>query len=182
METFYVKKYINFFKECESLFLNGEIEKKIDYENKMSERDHCQSPKNLSFHFSDEGNLKSPRSTSFKLGILKKKTKNSLIISPNKVNNQSLNIDERLSIVRNIFQFFKDHPLGLEDLIKKILKVYSDLIIRSNSLSGQYEEISALVFIFLINKFKIIYFLQEKQKKQRTRTNNSEFAYIERKK
>ena len=76
------------------------------------------------------------------------------LLSPRKVNN-SINVDERLLIVRNIFEFHKAHSQGLENLIQKIVRVYNELVIQSNSWSKQYEEIAISVFLFFKKKINI---------------------------
>ncbi len=169
MEIFYIKEYIDFFEECENLFLKGQIKNQ-----NFEEYDHLNNPKlspqpptsiilkstdkqqsspiNYSIHsrLSSEDS-KSPKSSMLKYGILKKKT-SKMFFSP-KINN-SINVDERLSIVMNIFEFHRAHSQGLENLIQKIIRVYNELIIQSNSWSKQYEEIVISVF-FVLNKKKI---------------------------
>lgn len=150
METFYIKEYINFFQEFHRLFKKGEIEDILSEQNLKNKKDNNESsPLNISSLSSEL--YKSPKlSPRVRSGILKKTIKK-ITISPKK-NERDLNMENRLSIVRRIFDFHKEYPQGLSDLVKNILLVYNEFLMFSNSLRKQSEEISNNVY-YLINNF-----------------------------
>jgi len=146
MEAFYVKEYIGFFQECENLFLNEEIQKFSNPKEEILNVERVCSSQNRSFSkISDGGG--SQRSPIKRPSSFKKRTKKISTISPKKIKLE-VDMNERLSVVRTIFEFHQEHE-KLDELVQKISKVYSDLIIQSNSLSTQYEEIMALVKLYL---------------------------------
>ena len=143
MEAFYIKEYISFFQEFENLFINEEIKKLENPKEDLLNAEKIFSPKHRSPSvYSDS--VQSPRSPSRRSPILKKKLRQrKSTISPKKIVRE-VNMDERLSIVRSILQFHKDHP-KLDEMVQQTIRVYNELIMQSNSLSRQYEEIMALV-------------------------------------
>lgn len=144
MEAFYIKEYISFFQEFESLFINEEIKQLENPKEDLLNAEKIYSPKHRSPSvYSDS----SPRSPFRRSPTLKKNLRKMNSISPKKIGRE-VNMDERLSIVRSILQFHKDHP-KLDEMVQQTIRVYNELIMQSNSLSRQYEEIMALVKIFL---------------------------------
>ena len=51
------------------------------------------------------------------------------------------NLNERLSIVKKIFDFLKQYPNGLEDLVLRIINLYKELSMKSDSFQKNYEEV-----------------------------------------
>ena len=142
MEAFYIKEYISFFQEFENLFINEEIKKLENPKEDLLNAEKIYSPKHRSPSVISDS-VQSPRSPSRRSPNLRKKFRQRNSISPKTIGRE-VNMDERLSIVRSILQFHKD-PSKLDEMVQQIIRVYNELIMQSNSLSRQYEEIMALV-------------------------------------
>ena len=142
MEAFYIKEYISFFQEFENLFINEEIKKLENPKEDLLNAEKIYSPKHRSPSVISDS-VQSPRSPSRRSPNLRKKFRQRNSISPKKIGRE-VNMDERLSLVRSILQYHKDHS-KLDEMVQQIIRVYNELIMQSNSLSRQYEEIMALV-------------------------------------
>lgn len=55
-------------------------------------------------------------------------------------------------ILGKIEKFFESHPLGILDLINKLINVHQKLAIQSQSLQRNYSEKIKMVFIFIITE------------------------------
>lgn len=143
MNAFYIKDYIDFFKLCEIFFIKGEIANFNDSKKEILKNIGISvSPDNYSLN-SKKSSIHSKSSTKIlPSGRFRKTAKK----KTNKIIKDKIS-EDRVSIVSQILEFHQEHSMGLNLVVENILKVYSDLIIQSNSWSKQYEETSALVSI-----------------------------------
>lgn len=71
----------------------------------------------------------------------KKKSLSHVKMSLIKIPDFQPNLNERLSIVKKIFDFLKHYPNGLKDLVLRIINLYKELSMKSDSLQKNYEEV-----------------------------------------
>lgn len=124
-----------FFSEIESLFIEGQIE------HFLEEKARKERARNEEISTPRQETAKSPtrgfeESRSPSLWSPGKRAQSRKILKSPKKSRRELDTNERLSIVRRIFEFHKEHH-NLDELVKKILKVYSDLMMQSDSLARQ---------------------------------------------